>query len=76
MFIVRCSVHRRRLPPRGPRSSPRTVRPACAPRQNAKKFNQPLLGFDTSRVTSFYNMFGVRFSHALCSQFGQSRPLP
>jgi len=42
------------------RSSPRTMCPACDPRQHAQAFNQPLLSWDTSRVTNMMGMFYVR----------------
>ena len=40
---------------------PRTVAPACDPRQNAHAFNQPL-SWDTSGVTHMGDMFAVRCS--------------
>ena len=63
---VHCAVVRR-LPPPAARSSPRTVCPACDPRQSAHKFNQPL-SFDTSRVTRMRWMNYVRQTPA--------RPVP
>ena len=42
-------------------SPPRTVCPACNPRQLAMAFNQPL-SWDTSRVTNMFQMFNVRCS--------------
>ena len=51
----------RRVPPPGPQPAPRTVCPACDPRQYAMAFNQPL-SWDTSRVTNMYCMFLVRCS--------------
>ena len=64
MFEVRASLRAlapnlqsRALSPA--RSPPRTVCPACDPRQGATAFNQPL-GWDTSSVTNMYGMFDVR----------------
>ena len=45
------------------RSPPRTVCPACDPRQFAEAFNQPL-GWDTSGVTDMRYIFDVRCSPA------------
>ena len=47
-----------RLPARSP---PRTVCPACDPRQLAEAFDQPL-SWDTSSVTNMYQLFSVRCS--------------
>ena len=56
-------LHGRSPPAASPaaRSPPRTVCPACDPRQGAKAFNQPL-SWDTSRVTRMGSMFLVRRS--------------
>jgi len=57
-----------------PRIPPRTVCPACDPRQHAVAFNHPL-SWDTSRVTNMRSMFYVRSSpRALHPQPSQSRP--
>ena len=57
-------AHRNRSPRSascGPQPAPRTVCPACDPRQSATAFNQPL-SWDTSRVTEMSWMFYVRCS--------------
>ena len=48
------------LPPPRPAARPRTVCPACDPRQRAYAFNQPQLNWDTSGVTNMNHMFVVR----------------
>ena len=60
-----------RLTPSRLTPSRRAPRPACiarppfdCTRQGASDFNQPL-SFDTSSVTTMYNMFSVRSAHAL-----------
>ena len=61
-----------RLPARG---SPRTVCPACDPRQEAKAFNQPL-SWDTSSVNDMRHMFGVRYSPRPAPKSAHVYPLP
>ena len=99
MFAVRCSPRAAPLisaqsqpsslpaacKPRHPRSPPRTVCPACDPRQQAVNFNSPL-SWDTSRVTDMHLMFHVRctpkyalvcaLAPARCVHTPQSPPPP
>ena len=66
----------RRLSRPPARSPPRTVCPACDPRQGASTFNQPL-SWDTSRVTDMSQMFYVRCSPPPRPPISAlSRPLP
>ena len=79
-----CAPHQTAVHPplsaTGPHRSPRTVCPACAPRQFAYAFNQPL-SWDTSRVTSMAWVFtscappppACPVPPTICTQ---SRPLP
>ena len=63
-------------PASGPHSPPRTVCPACDPRQYAYAFNQSL-SWDTSRVTNVQFMFHVRFSpRPVPPQSALTRPVP
>ena len=80
MFEVRASLRAlapnlqsRALSPA--RSPPRTVCPACDPRQGATAFNQPL-GWDTSSVTNMYGMFDVRCAPRAPPPHLQSQPCP
>jgi hypothetical protein len=56
------------------RSPPRTVCPACDPRQFAVVFNQPL-SWDTSSVTDMDYMFSVRCSPRPAPRYLQPRAL-